>query len=71
MKFEENLSRLEATVAQMESGELKLDDMIAKFEEGRKLVEQCSRELDAIRARIEKVTAAGVEEIQVKAEPKA
>ena len=55
-KFEEALARLEKIVAEMESGELMLDDMLAKFEEGRKLVQLCSSELDSIRQRIEKVT---------------
>lgn len=57
-KFEEALARLEKIVADMESGELQLDDMLAKFEEGRKLVQLCSSELDSIRQRIEKVTSA-------------
>ena len=56
-KFEEALTRLEKIVADMESGELQLDDMLKKFEEGRKLVQLCSSELDSIRQRIEKVTA--------------
>ena len=56
IKFEEALARLERIVAEMESGELQLDDMLKKFEEGRKLVQQCSAELDSIRQRIEKVT---------------
>ena len=55
-KFEESLARLEKIVAEMESGELQLDDMLKKFEEGRKLVQMCSAELDSIRQRIEKVT---------------
>ena len=55
-KFEEALARLEMIVSEMESGELRLDDMLKKFEEGRKLVQMCSTELDSIRQRIEKVT---------------
>ena len=40
--------------------------MIAAFEDGRKLVEECSVELDSIRKRIEKVTKdGGVEEINI------
>ena len=59
MKFEENLKRLEGLVAKMESGELSLDDMIKAFEEGRKLVGDCQRDLESIRQRIEKVTKDG------------
>ena len=45
----------------MESGSLSLDDMMARFEEGKRLVAACTKELESIRQRIEKVTAAGVE----------
>ena len=38
MKFEENLSRLERVVAEMEGGKLSLDDMMKHFEEGKALV---------------------------------
>ena len=54
--FEDALARLEKIVAEMEAGDLPLDDMLKKFEEGRKLVQLCSSELDSIRQRIEKVT---------------
>ena len=63
MKFEENLKQLEGLVAKMESGELKLDDMIKSFEEGRKLVAECQRDLESIRQRIEKVTKSGMVEL--------
>jgi len=59
MKFEDNLKKLEELVAQMESGDMKLDDMIKAFEEGRKLVDVCQKDLASIRQRIEKVTKEG------------
>lgn len=62
MNFEDNLRQLEALVAKMESGEMKLDDMIRSFEEGRKLVKACQEELASIRQRIEKVTGSGAVE---------
>jgi len=62
MKFEDNLKQLEGLVAKMESGELKLDEMIKSFEEGRKLVTECQRDLEGIRQRIEKVTKTGAVE---------
>ena len=66
MKFEDNLKSLEELVRRMESGELKLDEMIAAFEKGRALVKQCQDDLESIRLRIEKVTASGaVEEVPV------
>lgn len=66
MKFEDNLAKLEGLVRKMESGEMNLDEMIIAFEEGRKLVDTCQKDLESIRLRIEKVTSAGVEEIKVK-----
>ena len=65
MKFEDNLGKLENLVRRMESGDMKLDDMIKAFEEGRKLVETCQADLESIRLKIEKVTAAGAEEIPI------
>ena len=59
MKFEDNLKTLEGLVARMESGEMSLDDMIKAFEEGRKLVAECQKDLESIRQRIEKVTRDG------------
>ena len=59
MKFEDNLRKLEGLVGKMESGELNLDEMIKAFEEGRKLVTDCQKDLDSIRQRIEKVTKDG------------
>ena len=56
--FEDALARLERIVAEMEGGELKLDDMLKRFDEGCKLVQFCLVELDSIRRRIEKVTSA-------------
>ncbi len=51
--FEAALQRLEALVGQMESGELGLDDLVTSFEEGQKLVKQCSDKLNAVERRIE------------------
>ena len=62
MDFEQNLSELERLVAKMESGEMKLDEMIRAFEEGKKRVAECQKELEGIRQRIEKVTQAGTVE---------
>ena len=59
MKFEDNLKKLEGLVGKMESGEMNLDEMIKAFEEGRKLVTECQKDLDSIRQRIEKVTKDG------------
>ena len=65
LKFEEALARLERLVAEMESGKLPLDEMVSRFEEGRRLSEACAKELDAIKLRIEKVTASGTEKLEI------
>jgi len=59
MNFEDNLKKLEKLVARMEGGEMKLDDAIAAFEEGRRLAAECQKELEAVKLRIEKVAKTG------------
>ena len=56
--FEASLKKLEQLVAEMESGQLPLDDMMSRFEEGRRLVAACTAELESVRQRIEKVVSA-------------
>lgn len=59
MDFEDNLKALEGLVAKMDSGEMKLDDMIKAFEEGKQRVARCQEELARVQQRIEKVTKTG------------
>ena len=65
MGFEENLANLERIVSEMESGRLSLDDMMKNFEEGKKLVASCTRELESVRKWIEKVVSGSQEPPQV------
>lgn len=51
--FEKSLERLETIVREMESGELSLEAMVARFEEGQKLVRACGETLSQIERRIE------------------
>ena len=60
--FETKLAGLETLVDRMESGKLGLDEMIAAYEQGRRLADDCRKDLDSVRRRIEKVTAAGTTE---------
>lgn len=53
--FEESLARLEEIVADMDSGELDLDKMVAHFEEGSKLIKICSKKLNEVEQKIEKL----------------
>ncbi len=62
--FEDSLKKLEKLVAEMESGTLPLDEMMKRFEEGRRLVAFCTTELETIRQRIEKVTSVVPEKIE-------
>ena len=45
--YEKSLARLEEIVAALDSGKLSLDESVALFEEGQKLVKYCSDCLDA------------------------
>lgn len=62
--FEKSMERLEAVVAEMESGKLTLDEMAARFEEGTELVKTCSAALSSIEQRIRKVTPEGSEDFK-------
>ncbi len=53
--FESAMKRLEEVVAEMESGELPLETLIARHEEGARLVQVCTTLLDAARRRIDLV----------------
>jgi exodeoxyribonuclease VII small subunit len=55
MGFEDSLERLEKLVAEMEDGSLNLEKMIAHFEEGTKLVDLCSKKLNEVELKIEKL----------------
>ena len=64
--FEQSLGRLEKIVAEMEDGSLSLDDMVARFEEGQKLIEFCTKTLNEVERKIEKLVKKGN---SVKTEP--
>ena len=57
--FEKSLERLETIVDEMESGELALEQMIKHFEEGSRLVTQCSTKLTEVEQKIEKLVKKG------------
>jgi exodeoxyribonuclease VII small subunit len=52
-KFEESLKRLEEIVAQMEQGDIPLEQALKLFEEGVKLTGSCRQELDQAEGKIE------------------
>ena len=51
--FEESLKRLENIVAQLEQGELALEDSLKLFEEGVGLSAACKQELDAAEGKVQ------------------
>jgi exodeoxyribonuclease VII small subunit len=53
VKFEEALARLEAIVAELERGELPLEDSMRIFEEGIKLSKACLKMLEEAERKVE------------------
>jgi exodeoxyribonuclease VII small subunit len=51
--FEDALSDLENLVEAMENDQLPLEDLVAHYEKGAKLLQHCEQVLDAARKRIE------------------
>jgi exodeoxyribonuclease VII small subunit len=56
LSFEQAISRLERIVADMESAELPLEDVLKKYEEGTRLVRFCAQKLDEAEKKIELLT---------------
>ncbi len=54
--FEECLQALEKVVERIESGELNLEESLATFEEGVRLVRSCNHKLGEVERRIEVLT---------------
>jgi exodeoxyribonuclease VII small subunit len=51
--FEQALGKLEKIVEQIESGQIGLEDSIASYEEGIRLIKQCRTILDAAEKKIQ------------------
>ncbi|MCC8128879.1 MAG: exodeoxyribonuclease VII small subunit [Clostridiales bacterium] len=56
LNFEESMARLEAIVSQLERGEVPLEQSIALFEEGTKLIAGCSKLLDSAEQKVQKLS---------------
>lgn len=52
-RFEECLQKLDAIVREMESGNVPLEDMISKFEEGSAIASVCHKKLNSLKQKIE------------------
>lgn len=53
--FEESVERLEALIEAMENGDTPLADLVAKFEEGSKLLKNCQAQLKEAELKIEQL----------------
>jgi exodeoxyribonuclease VII small subunit len=58
--FETMMKRLEELVHKMERGDLSLDESIRSFEEGIRLVKQCTTVLGEAEKRVQRITEQGV-----------
>ena len=50
--FEENMEELEKVVAELEKGDLNLDDSFSRFEQGIKISKECSKILEEAEQKI-------------------
>ena len=57
--FEGAINRLEGIVTEMEKGSLSLDDMIKRFEEGQALIAFCTKKLNEVERKVEKLVTKG------------
>lgn len=53
--FEDSIERLEGLIEAMENGDIPLSDLVAKFEEGSKLLKHCQEQLKEAELKIEKL----------------
>jgi exodeoxyribonuclease VII small subunit len=66
-KFETALEELEKVVERLESGELSLEDSLAAFEEGVRLVKFCNQKLTEVEKKIELLVKDKEGKLQLKA----
>jgi exodeoxyribonuclease VII small subunit len=66
MKFEDALKKVEKIVADLESGDLSLDDSLKKYEEGVKLAQFCSKKLESARKKVEILVKSGAGKLEAR-----
>lgn len=68
INFEEKIKRLESIVAELESGEVPLDDAINKYTEAMKLSKECSNKLTEVSEKVNKILSENgtLEDFEVK-----
>jgi len=65
-KFEEALKKLEGVVEAMESGDLPLETLLAKYEEGARLVKICQEKLVEAELKIQQLEKDAAGEMKLK-----
>ena len=55
--FEEHLEALETIVDELETGELSLEDMLRRYEDGMNLIATCQHRLEAAELRVTEIAA--------------
>ena len=66
MPFEEALQKLETIVETMESGDLPLESLIARYEEGVKLAKVCQEKLAEAELKIQQLEKTAAAELKLK-----
>jgi len=66
LPFEDALKKLEGVVETMESGDLPLEMLLAKYEEGTKLVKICQEKLSEAELKIQQLEKSGAGEMKLK-----
>lgn len=64
--FEDALKKLEGVVEAMESGDLPLETLLAKYEEGARLVKLCQEKLAEAELKIQQLEKTAAGEIKLK-----
>jgi len=55
ISFEDKIRELEATIKELEDGEVNLDDAIEKYTKAMKLAKECSEELNIVTDKVNKI----------------
>lgn len=63
MKYEDAIKKLTDIMQKLESGETPLDKTFEMYEEGKKLIEFCRKQLTEAEGKILKITKDGTQEI--------
>ena len=61
LSFEDAMAKLESLVRSMENGSTRLEDVIASFEEAKRLSAYCQQKLETLKRKIEILTKDGPE----------